>query len=645
MQSDSSNKDSKPNRGSRPGGAPDDARYRFALEAANEGLWDYNAKTGVWFFSPRFYTMLGYEPGEFEPTFERWQRLLHPDDRTKATGKVSDCITGRAETCHTSFRLRAKSRSWRWIECRGRVMERDAEGSPSRVVGTHVDITEQRRMEEALRSSREMYRTLVEYQGEGVGFVDENEVFSFANRAAEQIFGLPPGQMIGRNLKEFTNADQFQKVVDQTRRRKSGHKDTYEMEFIRTDGERRYLLVTATPRFDKDGRYLGAFGIFLDITDRKRAENALREGEERYRLLIESLPLGVGILQDEEIVFANETAVRMLGYTHKDDLVNRDALEPLEPAERERIVETLADLRNGKTTEPVRYVTLARHRNGRQIPVEAVATRIVYQGRPALQICWMDLSEREQAEKDKARLEEQLRQARKLESIGRLAGGIAHDFNNLLTPIVGFSELSLLSLPAADPLRSDMEHIYDAGKKAQALTQQLLAFGRKQMLRVEVLDINEIVGAAHSMLRRLIRESVEIDLELEPAGGRVRADPTQVQQILLNLALNARDAMAGGGRMVIRTGNATLDESDLDTDTEAKPGPYVVLSVADTGRGMDEETQSRIFEPFFTTKPRGVGTGLGLSIARRIVDQHGGVLGVKSEVGKGTTFRVELPLT
>jgi nitrogen-specific signal transduction histidine kinase/ActR/RegA family two-component response regulator len=242
------------------------------------------------------------------------------------------------------------------------------------------------------------------------------------------------------------------------------------------------------------------------------------------------------------------------------------------------------------------------------------------------------------------RVEERLRASQKMEAVGRLAGGVAHDFNNLLMVMRGYGELMLNQLDANDPLRRNAEEIQKAAERATALTQQLLAFSRKQVLQPKVLDLNTVVTEVEKMLRRLIGEDIELATTLDPALGPVKADPGQIEQIILNLAVNARDAMPQGGRLTLKTANVTLDQAYVRQHMGATLGPYVLLAVSDTGVGMDAETQSHIFEPFFTTKGAGKGTGLGLSTVYGIVKQSGGTIWVESAPGRGTTFEIYLPL-
>jgi nitrogen-specific signal transduction histidine kinase/ActR/RegA family two-component response regulator len=268
--------------------------------------------------------------------------------------------------------------------------------------------------------------------------------------------------------------------------------------------------------------------------------------------------------------------------------------------------------------------------------VEVTSHQLTFAGRLAELVLVNDVTERKQ-------LEEQLRQSQKMEAVGQLAGGVAHDFNNLLTAITGYSELTLRWLPEDSAMRHNVLEIKKAGERAASLTRQLLAFSRRQVLQPVVLDINSLVTDVSKMLRRLVGEDIEFITLLRPEAGRINADPGQIEQVLMNLVVNARDAMPRGGKLIIETANVELDEAYADRHVAVNPGSYVMLAVSDTGTGMDEETRARIFEPFFTTKEEGKGTGLGLSTVYGIVKQSGGNVWVYSEVGRGTTFKIYLP--
>jgi nitrogen-specific signal transduction histidine kinase/CheY-like chemotaxis protein len=250
---------------------------------------------------------------------------------------------------------------------------------------------------------------------------------------------------------------------------------------------------------------------------------------------------------------------------------------------------------------------------------------------------YVDLSESK-------RLEDQFRQAQKMEAVGRLAGGVAHDFNNLLTAIMGYSDLLLMRLDGPDPMRKNVEEIKKAGERAASLTRQLLAFSRRQVLQPQVMDLNTVVSGMEKLVRRLIGEDIDLRLRLQSPLGSVKADPGQIEQVILNLVINSRDAMPHGGKLTIETRSVVLQEEYIWKDPGAKPGAYVVLEVRDTGTGMSTEVQSHLFEPFFTTKEKGKGTGLGLSTVYGIVKQSNGIISAYSEEGQGTIFKVYLPL-
>jgi len=619
-------------------------RLSDALDVSGLGTWEWELVADRERISARSHALLGYGRGELAESGEAWRTLLHADDRAVVLQHLERIRRGEAEELDVAARFAARSGEWRWIRCRGRVVERDAEGRPCRVVGTHADVTAEKEVEAALRRSEERYRTLVESQGEGIGIVDEEERFIFANVAAERIFGVPSGAMIGRNLKEFVAPEEFQRVLEQTGRRRTGNRDTYEMTFTRGDGLPRVLLVTATPRVDSGGNYSGAFGVFRDITERKRAEEALRESEERYRQLIESLPHGVGVIQNGRIMFANRAAVEILGVGDAEDLGGLAPLTPLVPEERERVRQMVVRLLEGTMDGPLHYMTQGRRPDGLEVPLEVYVSSVPFRGEPAAQVFFMDISGRLSAEEERRQLEEQLLQARKLESIGRLAGGIAHEFNNLLTPVIINASMALQDLPESEPRREDLEDILSAATRAKKLTRQLLAFGRQQILKVRVVDIDGLIDEWSEMLGRLIREDIVVELDLSRDRGddttQVRADPVQLQQVLIDLVLNASDSTPEGGKIQIRTGTETVRES---RDVDLLPGQYVVLTVSDTGKGMDPEAVSRIFEPFYSTKDPALGAGLGLAAVHGVVMQHHGHIEVQSQPGRGSTFRIFLP--
>jgi PAS domain S-box-containing protein len=360
------------------------------------------------------------------------------------------------------------------------------------------------------------------------------------------------------------------------------------------------------------------------------AKDLFKDKDKKFRLLFEDHPQPMCVFEPETQRFleANVAACGLYGYTVEElRTMSRRDLESGDGGPVDALARASAS-----------PVAIWRHRtkNGRSVEIEAALYPIEYGGQPAELAVLLDVTGRRE-------LEEQLRQAQKMEAVGMLAGGVAHDFNNLLTIITGYSQLILNNLRGDDPNRHSVEQIMKAGERAAALTSQLLAFSRRQVLQPRVLDLNKLVTSLSTMLRRLIGEDIDLRLVLPPDLGTVSADAGQIEQVLMNLVVNARDAMPRGGVLTIETANVMLDDSYAGRHIAVKPGPYVLLAVSDNGSGMDEATQSRLFEPFFTTKGNGKGTGLGLSTVFGIVKQSGGSVAVYSEPSRGTSVKVYLP--
>ncbi len=377
------------------------------------------------------------------------------------------------------------------------------------------------------------------------------------------------------------------------------------------------------------------------------SESRLRASEERYRSLVEHAPDAIVVFdaRADRFIEVNEQAVRLYGLS-REELLRRGPLElcPLhQPDGRTSAEASQHWIRRALEGHTPTFEWMHRDGAGALVPCEVSLVRIPDASRLLIRASLFNIAERKRAEERHARLEEELRQAQKMEAVGRLAGGVAHDFNNLLTVIGGRTDLMAQRLRPEDPLRHDLDLIAKTAERAAALTRQLLAFSRKQVMQPKRLDLNGVVRGLEQMLRRLIGEDIEIVTELAPDLGLVQADPAQIDQVIMNLIVNARDAMAHGGRLTLRTANVRVDADTANRPEAIPPGAYVVLSVADTGIGMDPKTLEQIFEPFFTTKEVGKGTGLGLSTVYGIVTQSGGHISVESRPGRGTVFTIHLP--
>ncbi|MHB8772319.1 MAG: PAS domain S-box protein [Syntrophales bacterium] len=474
---------------------------------------------------------------------------------------------------------------------------------------------------------------------------DGSHCFPYVNDASRQLFALEPDAVVrdGALLTDLIHPDDRARHADALGRSAATlHPLREEVRYI-VKGEVRWYECIASPELQLNGDILWD-GIMLEITERKRAEEALRESEAKYRRLHETMTDAfVRIDMTGNIQEANRAYQTLLGYT-EEELLQRTYgdLTPEKWHAREAGIMAEQVLVKGHSQV---YEKEYRRKDGSIFPVE-LRTFLLRDdaGQPVgMWAIVRDITERKRAEDEREKLESQLIQAQKMESVGRLAGGVAHDFNNMLSVILGYAELIKAKLPEGDPFLKDVLAIEKAASHSRDITRQLLAFSRKQIIAPQIMDLNDLVVSSRNTLARLIGE--DIDLRFYPGENlwRVNFDPAQVEQILVNLAVNARDAMPDGGKLTIETQNSCLDEAYCLKHLGFKPGEYVFLGVSDDGMGMDREVQSHLFEPFFTTKEVGKGTGLGLATVYGMVKQNGGFIICYSEPGHGTTFKIYIP--
>ena len=492
----------------------------------------------------------------------------------------------------------------------------------------------------AHRGLVEQYNYLSRFANDVILLLDSDSNIVTANDRAADVYGYSLEQLQGMNIAQLRAPSSRQALDAEWALARERGSLIFETVHRRRDGHE-FAVEVSTRSIEVEGRSLQQ-SIIRDISDRKRAEQELSESESRFRQLVENAPYGILVTDGMLIIYANPEAERMFGAATPADLVGRSLLERVPPDERENLQRRWADLTAGDPSPVVerRYLRL----NGEEVWVAVSAVAMDIDRRPAGLLFYRDITDARRAEEEHARLEEQLRHAQKMESVGLLAGGVAHDFNNYLTVINGYCEMLLAGPDTCPEIRDSLEEIRAAGGRAATITHQLLAFSRKQIATPRVLSLNRVVTDSEQLLRRLIGEDVEIVTRLHARPGNVMADPSQLGQVLMNLVINARDAMPGGGQIVIETSREEIDEAAAGR-RGVQPGGYGVLSVADKGVGMSPEIQKRIFEPFFTTKGVGTGTGLGLSTAYGIVRQAGGWIDLESSRGIGSRFEIWLPLT
>ena len=514
------------------------------------------------------------------------------------------------------------------------------------ILGEHVSIAlSKARLYASARENEERYRDLVATLAEGVAIVDLDETVVFANPAAEKLFGVAPGALAGRNLSEFTSPEEYARAVQETVKRRRGESSTYQTAIRRPDGEVRQIELIATPRRGADGTVLGTLGVIRDVTELRRLQGRLEQERKLLLALIDSLPDYVYLKdRDSRFILTNKAQAQLVGARDSSELAGRTDADYVsrELAERYRasdlhVMQSRAPLVN--IEEPSEgYGGKSRWVFTTKVPLFDSAGEVT-----GLVGISRDITDLRRAEQERERLQEELQQSQKMEAVGRLAGGIAHDFNNILTVITGYCEMALEESQGNRVLEDNLHEIKRAARRSATLISQLLAFSRRQILLPRVFDLAGLVEGMDGMLRRLLGEDVRLVTSRGGASLLVNADPGRIEQVLMNLSVNARDAMPGGGQLTIRTAGACRTVDELAGHPEVAPGEFVSLSVTDTGHGMDEATMRRLFEPFFTTKDIGKGTGLGLATVYGIIRQSSGHITCQSEVGKGTTFTVYLP--
>ena len=865
-------------------------KLQMALDGSNLGTWDWNLKTGNCLWSERAVGFLGYTASDIKHDYSTWESLVHPEDLPHVLEVLKEHMRAEIPSSEVQYRMKSTAGEWRWVASRGKVVERDEDGSPLRMAGTILDITERKRTEEALAESEQRFRSTFEQAAVGLCHVAPGGKFLRVNKKLCDLLGYTSHELLGCSFQEITYPDDLEADLENVRQVLADEIKTYSMEkrYIRKDGSHFWADLTVSLTRDPSGAPRYFISVVEDITDRKNAEDAMRLSEQRYRAMFANMKSGVAVYEPigngEDFVFKDfNSAAEHISKVSKDDVVGKRLLEMfphmdrfgllgalqrvyssgqpehlpaglyrdrvregwrenflyklpsgevvamyddvtdrkkaeeelrdserrfrmiyelapvmihsidrdavirnvnkkwlqelgyerkevlgqriecvLTPDSQIRLYETLPQFwRNGHVSDvSYQYIrkdgtiidvlldsivvtdmewgsvslSVTRNVTEQKRAEEALrqsesTLRSLLQAAPIgigqvsadLTLCWtnhllckmlgysredldgrsssilyedeeqylrMDRIKRSERgthgigpvgtrfkRKDgscvdvlvsssfivpgdssygfvftvmdmteRRRLEEQLLRSQKMEAVGTLAGGIAHDFNNLLQVIQGYADLALLDLPDDQRPHSALREIRAAARSAAELTQGLLTFSRRVESSLRIVDLNRVVEHSAHLLRRTIPKMIDIELRLAEVLRPIMADPTQLQQVVMNLAVNSRDAMNDAGRLVIHTENVHLDAEYCRTHVGIAPGEYVLLAVSDTGCGMPKEMVDRVFEPFFTTKEVGKGTGLGLALVYGIVQNHGGCVMCYSEPGHGTTFKIFLPV-
>ncbi|MDQ1330859.1 MAG: hypothetical protein QG578_1124 [Thermodesulfobacteriota bacterium] len=615
-------------------------RFRELAELLPETVYETDIQGTLTFVNRNAFDRFGYTRKDLADGLNALEMVI-PDERGRALENLQRSMRGESIESSEYTLLRRDGSSFPAMIYSTLIIR---DGRPAGLRGLIVDITSQKRVEAELRESEKIYRSVIENIQDVFYRSDANGRLLIGSPSGAAMFGYDSiDEMIGLPLDQVWPDPKGRQQLLAQIKAKGGVRD-FEAVLRKKDGTEFNASFTTHFYYDENGNFLGTEGIIKDITEQKLAEEELKASLSLLSASLESTADGILIVDRKGKIarwnqkFADMWKIPGEVLTSRDDekAINHILMQLADP---ERFVEKVRELYqqpDQSSFDQIEFVDgRLFERFSQPQRIEANIVGRVWSFR--------DITGRKRAEEEKAKLEEQYRQAQKMEAIGQLAGGVAHDFNNMLNIILGYSQMALMKTDPSSQLSANLMEIMNAARRSADLVRQLLAFARKQTIAPKALDLNDTISGMLNMLRKLIGE--DINLIWMPAANlwQVKMDPAQIDQILANLAVNARDSISGVGKITIETGNAQFDKEYCSQNTDFVPGQYVLLSVSDNGCGMDKETCEQIFEPFFTTKEVGKGTGMGLATVYGIVKQNSGFIKVQSEPGKGTTFRIYLP--
>jgi two-component system cell cycle sensor histidine kinase/response regulator CckA len=623
-------------------------RFHFVTEATCDAIYDWNLRESTVWRNETYRTIYGATGKDRQ----WWSKNVHPDDLPRVQKSFEDAFIRQSHFWADEYRLRRPNGGYATVMDRGYIIYDDA-GKPVRKIGAMTDITERKRIERALLESQALYHSFVEHLPASVFRKDYEGRYVFVNSIFCKMKGMKPEEILGKSPRELAAYEQALKNAKFKRQSrqstlvegadhheqilKTGKPIETEEAYPQPDGSVEYFYVVKSPVFGPDGKVVGSQGFQFDITARKRAEEELFKSQQMLRTILDTIPQRV-FWKDKNSVYlgCNKPLANDCGFENPMDLIGKDdyatksaATAEMYRADDRDVMETRCAKLNYEEPQVKADGTTGWLRTSK-VPLFDKDGKVI-----GVLGTYEDISERK-------RLEEQLRQAQKMDAFGQLAAGVAHDFNNILTVIQGNLSLLRMGLNSKADETSAIEQALAASERAANLTRQLLTFGRRQPMQPKPLDLNDVISNMTKMLQRLIGEHIALEARYAPGGAPIYADANMIEQVLINLAVNSRDAMSKGGKLVIEIISLTLGENEVQT-TNRKAGDFVRFSITDNGCGIAHENLPHIFEPFFTTKEVGKGTGLGLATVFGIIQQHDGWIKVESEIGKGTTFHIFLP--
>ncbi|MGM0451720.1 MAG: PAS domain S-box protein [Thermodesulfobacteriota bacterium] len=623
------------------------SRYRLLADNVRDIIFTMDLDLNYTYISPSIEKIRGYTPEEV--VGRNFAEMTAPETAQKARSIVAEELeiedsrgvdSGRFRIIETE--LFCKDGSTVWTEAKFSFI-RDQFNQPVGVIGVNRDITERKQIDNQLKESEEKFRTLAEACPFAI-MIYQDDYWVYANPAAEQISGYSRQELYGMRFWEIVHPADQGLVRNRGSQRQSGRNapPSYDFRIVNKSGELRWTSLTGAS-FIYQGQPAGLITV-IDITQRKQAEEDLRKSEEKYRNIIETIEDGYYEVDlAGNFTLFNEMVCRLSGY-NEEEMKGVNYRQYTDEANAQKLYEVFNTVyRTGKSASALDVEIIRRDASRRFIEISASLVKDAAQQVVGFRGIIRDVTERRQAEEQNQRLEAQLQHAQKMEAIGTLAGGIAHDFNNILQAINGYTQLLLMRKGEDHPDYKKLVQLQNSGDRAARLIDQLLTFSRKMEGQRRSLSLNHEVGLVHKILKQTVPRMIAIEQDLDDDLWPVHADPVHIEQILLNLGSNAADAMPDGGTLTIETRNVVLDQQYCDDHLGATPGKYVVLSVTDTGCGMDANTVEQIYDPFFTTKDIGKGTGLGLASVYGIVKSHNGYIMCYSELGQGTIFKIYLP--